>query len=292
MRRRSALTKGVALRSNQKQFEAWNGGESVHYVDHADRYDRQLLPFSDALLARGELEPHHAVLDIGCGCGATTLRAAGLVQRAVGADLSEPLVELARHRARTSGIGNAEFVVADAQTHRFDARVFDVVISQFGVMFFDEPITAFVNLRQAVAPAGRAAFVCWQGLEANEWLMVIGRAVAQHVVLPHFGGQAGGPGMFSLCDPSEITTVLHAAGFVQVECDQLTPTVLLGGGGTLDESIDFLFGMGMARGLIGLAGPDAHDAVIDAVRRELAERYEPNIGLRLKTAAWLVSART
>ena len=83
------------MRSNQNQFEAWNGGESVHYVDHSDRYDRQLVPFSDALLARGGLESHHALLDIGCGCGATTLRAAGLVQRAVGADLSEPLVEIA-----------------------------------------------------------------------------------------------------------------------------------------------------------------------------------------------------
>jgi ubiquinone/menaquinone biosynthesis C-methylase UbiE len=280
------------LRSNQKQFEAWNGGESVHYVDHADRYDRQLEPFSDALLARGRLESHHSVLDIGCGCGATTLRAAGLVQRAVGADLSEPLVEIARDRARTSGIANAEFVIADAQTHLFDAGTLDVIISQFGVMFFDEPLTAFVNLRRALAPGGRAAFVCWQGLQANEWLMVLGRAVSQHVVLPHFGGQAGGPGMFSLCDPGEITTLLHSAGFEEVECDPFTPTVLVGGGGTLDESIDFLLGMGMARGLLGLAGPDAHDAVIDTVRRELAERYEANVGLRLGAAAWLVSART
>jgi ubiquinone/menaquinone biosynthesis C-methylase UbiE len=280
------------LPANQKQFEAWNGGESVHYVDHADRYDRQLVPFSDALLARGGLESHHAVLDIGCGCGATTLRAAGQVQRAVGADLSEPLVEMARQRARTSGTANAEFVIADAQTHRFGAGTFDVIISQFGVMFFDAPMTAFINLRRALAPGGRAVFVCWQGLQANEWLMVLGRAVSQHVVLPHFGGQSGGPGMFSLCDPSEITTLLDSAGFEQVECEQLTPTVLIGGGGTLDASIDFLLGMGMARGLVGLAGPDAHNSVIDTVRRELAERYEPSVGLRLGTAAWLVSAQT
>lgn len=280
------------MRSNQKQFEAWNGGESVHYVDHADRYDRQLVPFSDALLSRWRLEPQHAVLDIGCGCGATTLRAAGLVRWAVGADLSEPLVEIARHRARTSGIGNAEFVVADAQTQPFDAGIFDFVISQFGVMFFDDPMAAFANLRRALAPGGRAALVCWQGLQANEWLMVLGRAVAQHVALPDFGGQAGGPGMFSLCDPSEIDTLLRSAGFEQVECDPLTPTVLIGGGGTLDESIDFLLGMGMARGLVGLAGPEAHDAVIETVRGELAERYDPDIGLRLGAAAWLVSART
>jgi SAM-dependent methyltransferase len=145
------------LRANQKQFEAWNGGESVHYVDHSDRYDRQLVPFSYALLAGGGLESHHLVLDVGCGCGATTLRAAGLVQRAVGADLSEPLVEVARRRARTAGIGNAEFVIADAQTYRFGDGAFDVMISKFGVMFFDEPMTAFVNLRRALAPGGRAA---------------------------------------------------------------------------------------------------------------------------------------
>lgn len=292
MRRRSALTKGVALRSNQKQFEAWNGGESVHYVDHSDRYDRQLVPFSDALLTRAGLASHQTVLDVGCGCGVTTLRAAGLVQRAVGADLSEPLVEIACHRARTLGIGNAEFVIADAQTHLFGAGTFDVIVSQFGVMFFDDPMTAFVNLRRALRPGGRAVFVCWQGLQANEWLMLIGEAVARHVVLPQFGGQGGGPGMFSLCDPTEISTLLHSAGFEQVECDPLDPTIVIGGGGTLDESIDFLFGMGMARGLVGLAGPDAHDAVIETVRHELAQRYEPNIGLRLGAAAWLVSAQT
>lgn len=134
-------------------------------------------------------------------------------------------------------------------------------------------------------------FVCWQELGANEWLMLFGRAVAHHAVLPQFGGQARGPGMFSLCDPAEITALLHSAGFKQVECDPLTPTVLIGGGGSLDESIDFLLGMGMARGLVGLAGPDAKDTVMDSVRRELAERYEPNVGLHLGTAAWLVSAR-
>jgi SAM-dependent methyltransferase len=280
------------MRSNQQQFEAWNGGESVHYVDHSDRYDRQLLPFTDAMLGRAQLEPHHVVLDIGCGCGATTLTAAGLVHRAVGVDLSEPLVEIARDRARASEVDNVEFVIADAQTHVFGAGTFDLVVSQFGVMFFDDPVTAFTNLRRALAPGGRAVFVCWQGLEANEWLMVLARAVAQHVPLPEFGGQARGPGMFSLSDPTETTTLLRAAGFEQVQCDPLAPTVLLGGGGTLDESIDFLLGMGMARGLLGLAGPDAHDAAVHAVRRELAERYEPSVGVRLGTGAWLVSALT
>jgi len=279
------------MTANQQQTEHWNSGESVHYVDHADRYDRQLAPFTDALLGRIQLQPDDAVLDVGCGCGATTLAAAGSARTALGADLSEPLLEIAANRAGAGSVANAEFVVADAQTYAFTEGAFDVVISQFGVMFFDDPVSAFANLRRSVAPGGRAAFVCWQGLEANEWLMVVGRAVAQHVALPDFGGQAGGPGMFALKDPDETAALLDAAGFTQIEVEAISPTILLGGGGTLDESLDFLFGMGMARGLLGLAGSDERTAVIDAVRSSRAERYEPGVGVRLGTGAWLASAR-
>ena len=100
-------------------------------------------------------------------------------------------------------------------------------------MFFDDPVTAFVNLRRALLAGGRAGFVCWQGLEAVSGSLLVGRAVARHVVLPHFGGQARGPGMFSLCDPAEVTTLLHSAGLDQTDCDPFAPTVPVGGGETL-----------------------------------------------------------
>ena len=277
--------------TNEQQFEAWNGGESVHYVDHADRYDRQLEPFTRALLERAGLEAGHSVLDVGCGCGATTRAAAGLVDRAVGLDLSEPLVEIARARARAESMWNSEFVVADAQTHPIAAGGFDRIISQFGLMFFDDPERAFSNLRGALAPGGTLTFVCWQGLPANEWLMVIGAAVGRHVPLPEFGGGAGGPGMFSLRDPGEITALLGSVGFGAVTCESLTPSILLGGGGTLEDSVDFLLGMGMARGLLDLAGPDARQSVLDEVGRELETRYEPGSGVRLGTGTWLVSTQ-
>jgi SAM-dependent methyltransferase len=279
------------MTANQQQAEAWNGAESVHYVDHADRYDRQLAPFADALFARVRLEPHHSVLDVGCGCGATTLTAARGARSALGVDLSEPLLDVAARRARSASVENAEFVVADAQTYAFAEGAFDLVISLFGVMFFDDPVAAFGNLRRALAPSGRAAFVCWQGLEANEWVLIVARAVAEHVALPDLGGQAGGPGMFSLKDPGETAALLDAAGFTQIEVEPISPTILLGGGGTLDESADFLLGTGIARGLLGRAEPDARAAAIAAVRVSLAERYEQGVGIRLGAAAWLVSAR-
>lgn len=276
---------------NQQQSEAWNGAEALHYVEHADRYDRQLAPFTDALLALVELEPHHSVLDVGCGCGFATLAAARLARTATGADLSSPLVEVAVERARSASLENAEFVVADAQTHPFPEGAFDVLISQFGLMFFDAPEAAFANLRRALAAHGRIAFVCWQGLEANEWVSVVGRSVAQHVPLPDLGGQARGPGMFALEDPDETAALLDAAGLTQVEIEPISPSILLGGGGTLDESTEFLLGTGIARGLLGRLEPAARAEAVESVRGTLADRYESGIGVRLGTGAWLVSAR-
>lgn len=279
------------MAANEQQAEAWNGAESVHYVDHADRYDSQLAPFVDLLLGHVRLEPHHAVLDIGCGCGASTITAARGARNALGADISKPLLEIAASRARSASIDNIAFVVADAQTHDFGEGAFDFVISQFGLMFFDEPGLAFANLRRALAPGGRVAFICWQGLDANEWLMVVGQEVARRISLPELGGLAGGPGMFSLKVPDETAALLERAGFTHIACESIAPTILLGGGGTLDDSVDFLLGMGMVRGLLGRVEPGERPAVIDAVRATLAERYEPGVGVRLGTGAWLVSAR-
>ena len=277
---------------NTKQIEAWNGGESVHYVDHADRYDRQLAPFTEALLEQVRMTPDRSLLDVGCGCGALTLAAARFADSAVGIDISTPLTEVASKRASTVQIDNVDFVVADAQTHAFVPGTFDLVVSQFGLMFFDDPVGAFSNLRRSLAPGGRLAFVSWQGLHANEWLSVIASQVAKCVEIPEFGGLSKGPGMFALMDQDETTALLEAAGFTEVAFESFAPTILIGGGGTVDQSMEFLLGMGMVRGLVGLAGTDAHDEVVEAVRLSLTERYEPGVGVQIGAGAWIVTALT
>jgi ubiquinone/menaquinone biosynthesis C-methylase UbiE len=282
---------GEQMRANERQAEAWNGPEAAHFVDHADRYDRQLEPFTQALLERAVPDADRVVLDVGCGSGATTLAAAASAERVVGVDLSRPLVELARRRAQTAMITNAEFVIADAQTHDFDAGTFDRLISQFGLMFFDDPVRAFTNIRRALSAGGRAAFVSWQNLQANEWLMLIADAVSRHAELPEFGGQARGPGMFALSEPDDITALLGAAGFDRVTCDSYTPTIVVGGGGSLDDSIDFLFDDPMSRGLLGLVDPSARDDVLRTVHAELVDRYQQGVGIRLGAAAWVVTAQ-
>ncbi|MDP9334095.1 MAG: class I SAM-dependent methyltransferase [Actinomycetota bacterium] len=148
------------MSTNERQTEQWNGVESNHWVEKAERYDRQLAPFADMLFERLTLAGTDRVLDIGCGCGATTITAAAQAQRAVGIDLSGPMLAVARNRAADAGLANVEFVEADAQVHRFVPASFDVVVSRFGVMFFDDPTAAFANLRGALADDGRLAFVC------------------------------------------------------------------------------------------------------------------------------------
>jgi ubiquinone/menaquinone biosynthesis C-methylase UbiE len=276
---------------NQPMSEAWNGGESVHYVDHSDRYDRQLAPFADALLDRAGLAQHESVLDIGCGCGVTTFAAGRLTRRAVGLDISTSLLEVATDRAAAASLDNVEFIVGDAQTYPLEEGSFDAIISQFGLMFFDDPVAAFTNLRGALAPNGRLTFITWQPLEANDWVMQVGRQVSLHTALPSLGGLGGGPGMFALDDADEIAALLDEAGFVQVDTESISPTILIGGGGTLDEAVDFLLGMGIVRGLLGRLEPDIRAGAIEEIRAALSERHEPGVGVRLGTGAWLVTAR-
>jgi SAM-dependent methyltransferase len=179
-----------------------------------------LLPH--AVLASGE-----RVLDVGCGGGRTTIGAAGQIGaggEAVGADISAPLAGLARQRAERAGVANARFAVADMQTARLDEAPFDVAISQFGVMFFDESVTAFANIRAHLRPGGRLAFVCWQTVSDNRWYPDSAiRPFVPPTPEPGPGKNATGP--FTLGDPQYATGVLAAAGWTAIEWTPYRQTV-------------------------------------------------------------------
>ncbi len=279
------------MRANKRQREAWNQGEAVHFVDHADSYDRQLASITEALVERTRLESEHAVLDVGCGCGAMTLMAAGRARHATGVDFSEPLVTVATDRARSASLHNVDFVVADAQTLDFGAGAYDRVLSQFGVMFFDDPVGAFSNLRAALNESGLIVFATWQPLQENAWLAPIINAVGHFAEVPELGGLSAGPGMFALEETSDIAAVLRAAGFSDISIDSASPALLLGGGGTFDETASFVLDAGIVRGLMDHLSAADHAAASSMVRDELARHYEPNVGVRMDAAVWLVTAR-
>lgn len=277
--------------TNAEQAAHWGGTEGDHWVRNAQRHDTMLAPFGEALLDTAlPIEGEH-VLDVGCGCGALSLAAAVLVGDAGsvrGADLSPQMVEVATSRAAADGLSNAAFTVVDAQTGDLGSGSVDLVMSRFGVMFFDDPVVAFANMRRALRPDGRLVFCCWQGIAENEWMMVPGLAVAEHVELPDLGGGTD-PGPFSMADPEHLSNLLQSAGFAEPRVDPFTTSVLLAGGGTLDDTVEYLVTSGLGRALLDDAPADARSAAIAAVRVALASHLGDE-GVRLGGAAWIVSA--
>jgi SAM-dependent methyltransferase len=276
--------------ANEAQIEFWNSDEARHWVDHQDRYDRMLAPFTEAVLGLADLGRDERVLDVGCGTGATTCVAARRAPggSALGVDVSEPMVAAARRRAAAEGLANVEFTVADAQTASLPSSA-DVLVSRFGVMFFDDPVAAFTNLRGALTPDGRLAFACWRPMIENEWMAVpLGAALAH--LAPPAAPEPNAPGPFAFGDCDRVAQLLASAGFRDVAVEALDTPILVAGGGTVADAVTFIRSTGMGRVLFA----DSHDKsvreALDAIGTAFAHHAGPD-GVRLGAAAWLVSAR-
>ncbi len=129
----------------------------------------------------------------------------GPTGRVVGLDFSDALVVLAKRRSETSSV---TFSLGDAQVDRAPGAPFDVAASQFGVMFFEDPVAAFANIASQLAPGGRLGFSCWQRVEDNPWWLT--GVLAGFLTEPPRTPPTAGP--FSLCDPERVATLLGAAG--------------------------------------------------------------------------------
>jgi SAM-dependent methyltransferase len=202
--------------ANVAEQARWNDAE---YPQRLLRWERLTSAATPALLQAVGLEPGERVLDVGCGVGAATLPAAEIVGSSgavVGADISPPVIEQARWRAAEAAAANVTFQVADVQVAQLDGGPFAAAISQFGVMFFDDPVAAFTNIRRQLQPGGRICFACWQGAEANPWSF----AALLTGVLPAPAPAAVGKhptGPFALADPGHVADVLRRAGFGYVQ---------------------------------------------------------------------------
>jgi SAM-dependent methyltransferase len=279
----------VSSVANTQQYAEWNGDSGRRWVATAERRDHVLAPVGDAVLAAARLSPGERVLDIGCGCGATTLaaaRAVGPSGSALGADLSEPMLAVARGRAAAEGIANASFVQADAQVHRFDPD-HDVAISRFGTMFFDDPAAAFANIVSALRPGGRLAIATWQPLLVNDWLTVPGAALLTYGSMPT-AATAAGPGMFAQSDPDAVRATLEGAGLADVHVEPVALTLTLGA--DLDEAVDYLADSGPGRAILETVADEDRSAALDAVRAALADRVTPQ-GVQLGAAILVTTAQ-
>lgn len=221
---------------NQAQIDYWNARGGSAWVPAQERTDAMLRAMGDAALAAAALEAGHRVLDVGCGCGDTTIAAAELVGPdglAIGVDVSAPM--LARGRQRAGGKDDVVFVQADAQTADLASLAVDRVVSRFGVMFFADPIAAFTNIATALVPDGRLSFVCWQTPEQNQWMGFAVRAVGDLLDFPP--PVPGGPGPFAFGEADVVRDVVGGAGFRDVELTPLTGVNDLIGGTTIEEAV-------------------------------------------------------
>ena len=271
---------------NEDQSERWNGPDADHWCDNADRYDSQLAPFLDAIVATARIDDE-AVLDVGCGCGALSIAVAASSRRVVGLDISSRLLAVARDRIAGGAIENIDFVAGDAQTWT-DAQPFDVIVSRFGLMFFDDPERAFTNLRANLHTSGRIVFACWQGLGEQEWLLAPAIAAAPFLE-PGTTPPVSGPGMFALAEPGVVESLLTTSGFGNVQLTDLRTSLAPGGPGTVAEAVDFFAATGFARTMLDHATPEARAGAIAAATKVFADHHD-GTSVRMNAAAWIVTA--
>jgi SAM-dependent methyltransferase len=228
------------------------------------------------------------LLDVGCGCGRTSLVLAERVApggEVTGLDISRPMLEVARERAADAHLPNVHFLEADAQTLALAPAAFDGVFSRFGVMFFADPTAAFRNLLIALKPGGRLAFVCWRSLAENPWMTEPMAAAAERLPPGPPPLPPDAPGPFAFADSERVRRILTEAGFADVA---LTPVDAQIGGNSLEDSLTLALRVGPLGARLREA-PEFRPKVADAVRDVLA-RHLRDGKVWMEGAVWIVTA--
>lgn len=271
----------------------WASENGLRWASVADRVEAQLEPIADILFEYTALVPGERVLDVGCGGGVTTRRAAIDVDpggSVTGLDVAENLIELARS-VPASGVPIA-WRVGDAQRDVLAPGHHDAVISRFGVMFFDDPIDAFANLAGTTRVGGRLAMAVWQPRDESEIMQrpleiaVEAAAAVGHAVEV----TSATSGAFSFGDRDHVQAVLEKAGWDDVELHPRRTDMYLCGPGTVEEIAGAATSFGPLFWVLADAPPPAADAIRDAVTAEIRARHD-GTGVKMEGAVWIVTAR-
>jgi SAM-dependent methyltransferase len=274
--------------ANVEMAAAWDGDEGDGWARDWERYDRGVRGHHHALLDAAAIDVSDRVLDIGCGNGQTTCDAARAARdgSALGVDLSSRMLERARERARAEGLSNVTFLRGDAQVHPFDASASDVALSRFGAMFFADPVAAFGNIGSALRPGGRLVMAAWRGMDDNEWVQCVFRALAVGRDLPT--PPVGAPGLFGLADAEAVRGILAAAGFDGIDVVAVDQPFWLGT--DAEDAFGFVRTTGIVRGLTNGLDDEQRARAFDALHATIVE-HDRSEGVAFGSGAWLISAR-
>lgn len=272
---------------NVEQARAWDGPDGDNWTDNEEGYNAAARYLTPPLFALAAIEPAEHVLDIVCGTGETTLLAARRARTgaAFGIDLSTRMIERARRHAEEEGLRNLRFERGDAQVYPFEPASFEVAISRYGSMFFDDPVAAFANIAAALRPNGRVVLLCWRELARNEWVRELRTALAAGRDLPDPPPNAPSP--FAFAEADRVRRILGAAGLTRVTFDPLERPMYFG----QDPQGAFLgvTKLSIVRGLLADLDEKRRREALDRLRATV-ERHQTPAGVLFDTSAWLVRA--
>lgn len=264
----------------------WSGTASCAWVEAQELIDRVLQPFEEVLIEAVSASGAGNVLDVGCGTGSTAravARLLGTAGRCLGNDISEPMIRAARASAEREG-SRASFVCADAQRHVFEPAAFDLIISRFGVMFFDDPVQAFENLWRAARAGGELRCIVWRSPEENPFMTAAERAAAP--LLPNLPPrQVDEAGQFGFADARRVRSILEKSGWREIEIQPIDRQC------TLPQNE--LTRYGTRFGPVGrvLQEADAQTrAQVASVVRSAFDPYVHGAQARFDAACWMISA--
>jgi ubiquinone/menaquinone biosynthesis C-methylase UbiE len=274
---------------NADQIAYWNGPGGQRWTDRQQLQDLMLAQVADILIDRARPKAGERIVDVGCGCGATTSALAqrvGPTGRVFGIDISAPMLARARQIA-PAGLP-IEFELADATIYPFEPQSFDLLASRFGVMFFAEPVLSFANMRRALRPSGRVAFACWREPRDNPWLMLPLQAVYKHVPkLPQVGPEDPGP--FAFASEQRVTSILSEAGFSKIALEPCNLSLDIAIGRGLDAAVESALEIGPASRALEEQPLELRAAAKASVREALAP-FATGEAVRLPASIWIVTA--
>jgi SAM-dependent methyltransferase len=275
---------------NSEQIAEWNGALGQRWVEMQREIDDIIAPFGNAALEAAAPQPGDRVIDVGCGCGDTSIEIAHLVGAdgaVLGIDVSQPMLEVARSQAALAGCPQLAFREGDASQAALPPNT-DLLFSRFGVMFFSQPSLAFGHLRKSLRAGGRCVFVCWRAPRDNAWAMTPLSAARAALGVTPAPADPHAPGPFAFADDERVRAILSGAGFSGIEAQRFDMPLSLGA--TPRSAAENATRIGPVSRLVREVGNDRLPLILDAIERTLSPLATPEGHVSLNGSAWIVSA--
>ena len=276
---------------NTKQKEFWSGAGGDVWVNKQREMDIMLNPLGQKAIDKLELGSQKTVLDIGCGCGATTFEIAksNPEGQVIGIDISIPMLNQASLCSAEMSISNTDFRVKDVQTDKLESEYFDVAFSRFGVMFFEDPFEAFENIYQALKHDGQLSFVCWQNASLNPWQSLSIQVIKEYLDLP--APPPKSPGPFAFEDKEYIEEILSKSNFKEIKIDDNQEEIVMFSGKSIQEACeDYLTINPVVTEMLKSSGEDLRETILTALMEKFSS-YHKDDGLHFPSATWIVTAK-